>query len=697
MERVISRPRWELDPTWRHGPVMGTINGAASAFATAAVADVAGVDPWWLAAGGGVAAGAATIAAARRGLSRASGLYRACCMAAAGSWATWATATTPWQADRLGALTAGALAAGLLAPAFARHDRTLTQQAERAEAIASRRGVAAEWVARLDKVCSIRGSKVVGIADWDWLVDGQPTGFSLDVDLPAGITWRHVEQFTDGLAGAAKLPRGCGVSVRPGAHRGAAVLDVATIDALAGEDGIPYPDDYSPLTVNNLIPLGPHRNGETAGGEFRRASALIIGQVDSGKTNTMQVTNAGLVRCVDTLVWHIDLNGGGMSLPWVLPWHEQPGLANPAVDWVAPTGEEASIMVRTALVIAKRRKTAYQPLMRAHNDDKIPISPEVPEIVIVLDEMAEVMGETTLWPRVRDDLAEIDRIGRAVGVRTVKCGLRATAEITGGANVKKQSATRIGMRVQDPEELIFLFGNAKGISAEEMADAGYGYLALGSSPARLFRSWRLRPTQIGEIAVAVAGRRPALDAPSMEAAGTPYKDRWNRLAPWLDSAMTGTATPAAPTPPAAAVASGDLPSATSMGDAMQGLDDARAALNRAEPEGTTLPTNGALAAQFDDIIAGWDLPAPDRAGPASPPPPGPALHARERMFELLRDTGVAGTTPTELADRLQGEGYSTTRQTVQAWLREARSRGEVWWRPGGIYIHTDHPRPDDAQ
>ena len=691
VDRVISRPRWELDLTWRHGPVTGAINGALTTFASVAVADAAHLDPWWLAAGGGIAAGAALVAAARQGLTRASGLYRACCFSAAGAWATWATATSPWHAQPVAALAAGALGAGLLAPAFARHDRTIAEQTARAEALASRQGVALEWAARLDKVCSIRGTRIVGLKEWEWHVDGQPTGLSLDVNLPPGVTWQHVRQFVDQLAGAAKLPRGCGIEVAEGVHRGAAVLHVATVNALAGE-GIPYPDDYSPLTVNNLIPLGLHRNGALAAGEFRRASTLIVGQVDSGKTNVMQVANAGLVRCVDTLVWHIDLNGGGMSLPWVLPWRENPELPNPAVDWVAPTGEEAAIMVRTALVIAKRRKTAYQPLMRKVNDDKIPISPEVPEIVIVMDEMAEIMGESTQWPRVRDDLAEIDRIGRAVGVRTVKCGLRATAEITGGANVKKQSATRIGMRVQDPEELIYLFGNAKGISVEEMADAGYGYLALGATLARLFRAWRLRPTQIGEIAVAVAGRRPALDGPSLEVAGTPYTERWNRITPWLDSAMTGAALPAEPA--ASAPAADELPAGGSLGDTLQGLDDAGAALRRAVTNETG-PVVDDTRARFEEMMAGWDLPAPDRTTPAAPPSTRP--EARDRWLPLLFEAGPAGLGAKALSDRLQAEGYATTRQTAQVWLTEAHATGRVWKRPGGVYIHADHPRPDDAQ
>jgi hypothetical protein len=697
---------WELEPTWRHGPLLGTVNAAATTFAASTVADTAGLDPWVLAAGGGAGMLGALIAAGRAGLSGASMVYRSACWACAGGWATWAAANTPWSVDGVGALAAGAVGLGLAAPLLSRHERAGRERAARMLAITAKGQAANEWTSRLARVCQIRGAQVVGIEPWAWQVDGKPTGYTVDLDLPGGAHWKRLRQHAEELAADARLPEGCGVEARPGANRGACLLHVATIDALRKE--IPYPSDYGELTCLNPIQFGVHRDGSPADVEVRRACAMVIGQTDSGKTNTMQAVNAGLVRCVDTVVWHIDLNGGGLALPWIRPWWESrheaepERLANPAIDWVAADGNEALLMARAGLEIARKRKAAYATSMRAANDDKIPISPAVPLIYIVVDEIANIMGEDTEHPRVRDALRAIQNEGRAAGVRIAYGGLRATGEITGGANVLKQARYRIGMWVQDIEELQYLFGRSQGLSLEELMAAGYGYLARGNEVPSLFRSWRLLPAQIEDIARTVAGRRPALDAVSARLAGPAYATRWER-AGWIDAAGDGTAVPvsahaAASTP---APAAGDDDPAPALGEALSDLDASRRRLADAVAR-DGLP-DAEVDAQFAGLVAGWDTdaaePTPrDDAGTGGGDSAATAA-ARTRMLELLHAAGPAGMTVTALWKALVAEGIERTRQAVSDWLRIAAAAGQVV-QPAdrGPYIHADHaPRGGDGQ
>ncbi len=152
--------------------------------------------------------------------------------------------------------------------------------------------------------------------------------------------------------------------------------------------------------------------------------------------------------------------------------------------------------------------------MRASNDDKLPVDRDVPEIVIVADEYAE------LPLKVQQNLESISNTGRAAGVRVLNCALRGTADIV-SSNVKKQAQLRIGMRVSDADELAFLFGwNGRTPSPEDAPYEGCGFLMLGQDTPRPFKGYRLRPNQIEDIAIAVADSRPSLDAASASAAGT---------------------------------------------------------------------------------------------------------------------------------------------------------------------------------
>jgi hypothetical protein len=78
---------------------------------------------------------------------------------------------------------------------------------------------------------------------------------------------------------------------------------------------------------------------------------------------------------------------------------------------------------------------------------------------------------------------------------------------------------------------------------------------------------------------------------------------------------------------------------------------------------------------------GPNLPAPepDLPEPAGKPDP------RARVMQLLGEAGPAGTTPQQITDRLQGEGYGTVRQTVAGWLAEAVESGEAVRLARGTY------------
>ena len=522
---TTTKRRGGLDWSAKHTPLTGTLNATGGLLATGMVGALAELPPTWAAAGAGVGAGGHLIASAGQ-TTRTGMLHRAVCWAGAGGWLAYALSTSPWSASSLASLTCLGVVGGATAR-LARAAQQREQEQRHRLVLATRRArTAHEWEDRLARVCGVKGAEVIGVEQW-----AEGTGYTLEVTLPeGGTTWRDLAASADRLAADADLPEGCGVEVAPGVSRRVALIRVSTVDALA--EDILYPDDHTPLTINNPLPIGVHRDRSVAAISLRQDSGLLTGQRGGGKTNQLQVINAGLVRCVDALVWHIDLNGGGMSLPWIYPWHElgpEGGVPVPAIDWVASTPAEARKMTAAALRIAKGRKVAYRKLMREAGDDKLPVSRQVPEIVIVVDECAEVLGDNTPHRDVQANLEEIQRIGRACGVNLLVCGLRATSDIIGSAAVKKLSRARISMRVSDPEELNHLFGWNCKATPEDIPYPGCGlYLQDTSGQPRPFKGYRLVGPALERLAVAVAGIRPALDEPSVELAGQDYITRWQR-------------------------------------------------------------------------------------------------------------------------------------------------------------------------
>ncbi|MGY3515706.1 hypothetical protein ACVMYR_05270 [Micromonospora sp. PTRAS2] len=555
---------------WRHPhPAWGTLNAAGATLGAASIAAAAQVPGPFAAIGGALGAAGAVAAGMADDLPGHRLLWRGCCWMMPGAWATTALMTDAvWSGWAVGTLAAGTAGFGTVATAIGRTRRrraTAAQQhAAAMDAAARRDRVAAVWEARIARVTDVK-VRVRNVQGW-----ATRTGFTLDADLPpGGATWRDIARRTEGLAADARLPHGCEVTVEPGDSRGAVLLHVSTVNALAQDH---YLDDYSPLSINNPLAIGPLRNGEQAVINLRYACGVLVGQTDSGKTNQLQTINTQLVRCVDTLVWQIDLAGGGLSRPWVTPYAE--GRApRPAVDWVATSIGEAEIMVRAAIEIINGRKPAYQQRMRAANDDKIPVGPDLPEIVIVVDEIK------TVPPHIVNMLAQISDTGRAAGVRTLCCALRATDDYLPIA-IKEQARIRIGMRVTDEKELNYLFGWKYNIDAEAAPYQGCGFLLAGNpgeAAPMPFKGYRTDPNRIDAAAVAVAPWRPDLDAISAQLAGKvavkgtrAYTDRWARTMPTLFTApititppatapaATAPTAPATGTPPAGGGAGADI-------------------------------------------------------------------------------------------------------------------------------------------
>ncbi|MEU9065840.1 hypothetical protein AB0D60_02950 [Streptomyces sp. NPDC048306] len=515
-----------------HGPFTAPVSAAGSALAVSYAAAAAGVAPWWGAAVAGAGLVGSHIAGRRAGAGRGDLVLRAAAWLGAGGWCSWAMTVGPWSGERLAVLAAGAVALGaaMTGNRAARRRRDAARTAEAAaEAHAHLqhryRALAAEWQARVDRVAGLEGVQIVGVEMWE-----HGGGFTLEGRLPeGGYTWRHVQRVQDGLAGDARLPHGCTVEVIEGADRGSFLANVETQNQVAGEPRM-YPDDYSPRSMNDGLQLGVHRDGSEAAPVIREVSAVFTGRKGSGKSNLMNVAIAGQLRMTDVLLWVIDLNGGSLALPWLRAWHAAGRPGRPPFDWVADTPEKALAMAEALLRIAKARKPGYADLQIEADDDKLPVSPEVPGIIVSADEIAELYsGKARRDPVIRktgDTLLQVVELARAVACTVLASALRATQDVLEEPQLVVQSGLKIAMK-SDEREVAYLMGWNDRIKPEDMPTPGTGAIKVLDDPARPLQVYRMVPTRIARVVAATADYRPELDDLSRRAAGEAYENRWD--------------------------------------------------------------------------------------------------------------------------------------------------------------------------
>ncbi|WP_406156943.1 hypothetical protein [Streptomyces canus] len=674
----------KLDWDGKHGPITGPINTGVAALAVGYAGHEFGM-PWeWSALTAGAGLLGTHIAGRRHKVTRSTLALRAAGWLGAGGWCSWAIVNGPWSQAGLGSLIVGAL--GLGAAMVGAHHVEAKAEEERAEQEAAarratldgkRRKIADEWEDRIVRVCAGTVVQIVGVEAWE--SDG---GFTLDGQCgQGGTTWKNIKAFEDNLAADAALPEGCGVEIKPGANRGAFLIDVSTVNALI--DDAPYPNDYTPLSVNDPAPLGIHRDRTVFAPVTRQRSGLTVGQKGTGKTNLMNVKIANQCRTVDVLPWVIDLNGGGLALAWLHAWHNAGRPGRPPVDWVADTPRKALALSQAMVRVALARKPGYKHLEIEANDDKLPVTKAVPAIVCNNDEIAELFSPRArrdpILREVGDNLVRVQELGRAAATNVENAALRATQDVISEPQILKQSALRIGLRC-DEAELSYLFGWNDRLSPEDAPYPGCGFYKVDQDPARPFKVYRITPDQIRDIVVATADLHPELDDLSRRAAGEAYEQRWMGCDHLFGLGPAPLAapeeTPATPSPRGRGVTA-DWGSTPAGGDAQATIDQAEEARRKLhEAMNETGRHDGDLDAQFMDILAGggvtWKPPATEQpAPPVNEPADGDPR--REMVFGIVEKAGTDGIGPEairEIFDRFfRPHGYETPHAaTIGRWL-----------------------------
>lgn len=682
-----------LDWSAGHGPVTGALSATTGAFALATTGAATAMPPGWALAVGAAGALGHTVAGIRvRNAGRTLATKAASWLVGAG-WTTWAMTHGPLTWTALGSLATigvgiGAAARSTTLYEEAREDEAnaAEQRAIAAELSAERRAIAAEWVDRIQRVCSIT-VRVVGVEMWE-----TGAGYSIDAELPpGGATWNRIAGESPRLSADARLPHGCTATASPGIHQGRVIIDVTSVNVL--EEVRNYPEEYGPLSVHTGIPWGYRTNAQQIRAYLREQCALIVGPTGSGKTNMVHNILAGFARAEDMLTWVIDLNAGSAGLPWVLPAlngelsREDGKPVRPGVDWLAGTYEEAAAMLDAAVRVAKQRKMGYQDVLAKANTDLLPVSAKIPQIMLVVDEGAEILASTDRQIRkLAEKLTEVIRIARAMGVRTVITALGATGSVISNLMIRREAKVRVALTGGETEgmDLSKMFPGSRGLRVDQAPHKGAGFMGTPESPAALFKSWRILPNQIREITEATSDRHPTLDDVSAKAAGPAYARRWDaeRTAWMRDQGVSDDAGDTSPTTPGLRL--------SALSEQQESPEDALARRFREEIDAQfgTVPEPGTT--ESDDVPeqpAGLNLSA--LRGEEDTP-------AQQAALAALLAAGPAGTGASAIARALE-DAFGTTRQTVAGWLK-------TWARDGTAvrvgegtkarYVHRSHT-PED--
>lgn len=702
-----------LDWAAPHGPVSGPLSACTGAYAVALAGAASGMPvllPLAVGVAGAVGDGLGRTVARR--LTLRTGWTRAASWLAAGGWASWAMASGPLSWTAAGALAAVGVAIGTLARSALLHEEAAEAVRAHAGMDRERARVASEWEDRIMRVASI-AVEITAVEFW-----GSGHGLSLEANLPAGaVTWRKISAVARELATDARLPLGCLVHVEEGAQQGKVVLDVTTHNVMAQH--IDYPEDFSPLSVLTGIPWGLFADARTADVFLREACALVLGPPGSGKSTFLDVVLAGFARCTDVITWVIDLKAGAVGRPWVRPWLEAeghkaprsgcerpPAGTRPGVDWLAGDPDEALLMLRVALRINAARQAEYQDLMDREDTTLLPVGPELPQIMIVLDEGAELLSGTRRdHPAMRElqgAIKKIMRTTRAMGERIIITALDGNVSAIGDTEVRKFSPVGVALTAAESSgnNTMKIFPNAK-VDTAQLTARGSGVIGAatpeGFAPTA-FKGWRTAPSLAARATLATNGRRPHLDAVSARAAGADYAERWSPArAGWLW--LRPDADPDGP--------DGGSGSASGPADPGSGLEVFREQSGRADtgPDGVRIDPDrsgsgsglnlsyarGAEGDPDEQAVAAFREELERLLGPDAEydiRPAAPAADWTVTALEAIRLAGPAGLRTGELEART-----GRARETIRQALRPYVERGELVYRANGprsAYVHRDH-------
>ena len=563
-------------------------------------------------------------------------------------WFAAARAIGVWTQDVLAALVIGFAVLFATGPSAIAHYRTPHHRDPDADERERQQAERGKWEARFAR-WGMRGVRVtaIGMHAEGAEVHGLLSAAS---DEQGIITFDRLKSHADDIVTDLQIAPGAVSFTQPDPDNAAAF--VMHLRTRKGSRKMAYlPVRAKWRSVNQQIELGIHDSGRKFRMLFREIAVMIVGVRGAGKSNVLGVVIGELAWCEDALIFGIDLKGGRILRPFMMPWIEDPdGIRRPVIDWMATTRAEAKLMLETLIAAGDARALA------GHGAEKITPSRKRPAVVLILDESAVATAH-----RRRDEgitasemavlIARLAETYRSEAIDPWISATRGDVETMGLSAIKAQALCRIGMKVgsSGDGDRIFQDDHAAAAALTRITDKGVGLVQLDGRVSEPVHFYRITPKLAYAIAKATGPRRPQPDAHLEAAMGAAYADRWQRM----ESLLASWRATAAEWKEDAGI-SDDGPAVT--GDAGGGDEDD-------------------TERQFREIISRIGDPE-DVRGRKDP--------ARRRMRGLLRQAGQGGMRVGDLQKQLAAEAalegspeLAVHRNTLHKWLKDDEVSGLV--------------------
>ena len=582
------------------------------------------------------------------------------------SWFTAARMLGAWSSGILSALVLGFVILTPFGPPVIANYRALGNRDAEAEERARLERERGRWVTKFAQL-GIRGIRITEVTRHSNGIQvhgllGKAT------DEHGVVTFDRLKELGPELATDLRLAADAATFEQPDPDNSAAFI--MSLRTRKGKRTVTYlPENAKWTTVNEPLELGLHDNGRPFRLLLREIAVLIIGVIGSGKSNLLNVFIGQLAWCEDVLVFCIDLKGGRMARPWIMPWVEDPdGVRRPVIDWLATTRTEAKLMLETMIAAGEARSE------QGADGEKITPRRTLPSVVLVMDETAVATGHGR-----KDDgissrelavlVARLAETYRSEAFVPVLAAVRGDVETMGLTAIKAQALARIGLRVSQSGDgdSVFPDDHAHAKLLAKINDEGAGLVLLKGRMSSPVHFYRITPRLAYYIAKRTGPRRPAPDPHLEEALGEAYATRWERMGDKLDlwrrSADAWKAGAGIHDDPGAVPQEGrrpvavmDRPPAGEAGGAPGGGDE--------------------LDAAWRDIVGRLEGVEEGVEGKVNP--------ARRRMRELLFRAGEHGLTVGTLCRTLAADAAAAGnpelkvhRNTLHEWLRDDEGLGRV--------------------
>jgi S-DNA-T family DNA segregation ATPase FtsK/SpoIIIE len=489
---IMLMARW----LWRYRSELGPLYLAALTMLAAWVLHAAH-PRWWVGilAAATVGAPVLVIFGRRLGLSTlAERWYAAIVTIGDGGWLAAGTAAGPWHGPLRQILLTGGLV--LAVPWWAHRRRRAKVRVERK---------LDAWP-EVAQAVGLAGSQVMSAVVDVW-------GWRARLRLARGQTIDDVRAKLPAIESGLGIFRGA-ARVSPTPDDLANRLELRVLDTDPHADAIPWPGP-SVTTITEPIELGPFEDAIPARVLFLRRHGLFGGVAGSGKSGGINVLMGNLSACRDVVIWAIDLKKGMELQPWAS-----------CIDRLATSPAQARALLRDAVAILEARAA----MLAATGRRVWEPSPEMPALIIIIDEYAELADDAPEAATYTDSIA---RRGRAVAVTLVAATQRPTQKAMGQGAVRSQMDIRICFRVRERKDVDLILGQGMltaGWAAHTLNAPGKFLISAPEhdSPRRA-RAYLLTDETVSATASRHAAIRPALDEVSRQAVDHARTDSAQRL------------------------------------------------------------------------------------------------------------------------------------------------------------------------